>query len=108
MGYRRWCIAMLFVFLLAASPDWHADAPGAIWRYTTDAMPPPYATSSAYRSPSVVSRPAGAVLHVPAGFEVAPFAEGLAGPRTLRVAPNGDVFVAESSAGRVRILRGTT
>ena len=30
---------------------------------------------------------------------------GCSGPRTLRVAPNGDVFVAESAAGRVRILR---
>jgi glucose/arabinose dehydrogenase len=47
----------------------------------------------------------GAALHVPPGFEVELFAAGLEGPRTLRTAPNGDVFVAESRAGRVRILR---
>jgi glucose/arabinose dehydrogenase len=42
---------------------------------------------------------------VPDGFAVALFAEGLSGPRTLRVAPNGDIFVAETSAGRIRVLR---
>jgi glucose/arabinose dehydrogenase len=44
-------------------------------------------------------------LHVPPGFEVALFAHGLAGPRTLRTAPNGDIFVAETEADRVRVLR---
>jgi glucose/arabinose dehydrogenase len=33
------------------------------------------------------------------------FAEGLSEPRQMRVAPNGDIFVAETSAGRIRILR---
>ena len=42
---------------------------------------------------------------VPNGFEVNLFASGLAGPRIIRSAPNGDVFVAESGAGRIRVLR---
>jgi glucose/arabinose dehydrogenase len=42
---------------------------------------------------------------VPNGFEVNLFASGLSGPRLIRVAPNGDVFAAESSAGRIRVLR---
>jgi len=29
----------------------------------------------------------------------------LSGPRLIRTAPNGDLFVAESSAGRIRVLR---
>jgi glucose/arabinose dehydrogenase len=33
------------------------------------------------------------------------FAEGLSEPRIIRVAPNGDIFVAETSAGRIRVLR---
>ena len=33
------------------------------------------------------------------------FANGLDQPRLVRVAPNGDVFVAESNAGRIRVLR---
>jgi glucose/arabinose dehydrogenase len=85
--------------------DWHSDAPGVVRHITADAMPPPNATLSAHRAPAVVTRPAGAMLRVPPGFEVEPFAAGLERPRLLRVAPNGDVFVAESDAGRVRILR---
>jgi glucose/arabinose dehydrogenase len=52
-----------------------------------------------------VPRPADAKLQVPAGFAVAAYATGLSGPRTLRIAPNGDVFVAETQSGRVRVLR---
>ena len=33
------------------------------------------------------------------------FASGLSHQRLIRVAPNGDVFAAESEAGRVRVLR---
>jgi len=88
--------------------DWRDDAPGVVWHIMPDAMPAPYVTSSAHRAPSVVQRPAGATLRVPSGFEVAQFAAGLEEPRTLRVSPNGDVFVAESGAGRIRILRPTT
>jgi glucose/arabinose dehydrogenase len=89
----------------AAYGDWHSDAPGVVRYIAPDNLPPPYATLSAHHAPSVVTRPAGAMLRVPAGFEVEPFAAGLERPRTLRVAPNGDVFVAESGAGRIRILR---
>jgi glucose/arabinose dehydrogenase len=42
---------------------------------------------------------------VPTGFKIELFAEGLSGPRLMRIAPNGDIFVAETRAGRIRILR---
>jgi hypothetical protein len=42
---------------------------------------------------------------VPPGFRVDVFARDLIGPRLLRVSPTGDLFVAESQAGRVRVLR---
>jgi hypothetical protein len=42
---------------------------------------------------------------VPPGFAVDLFAQGLSKPRVVRVAPNGDIFVAESGAGRVRVFR---
>ena len=45
---------------------------------------------------------------MPPGFAVEVLVAGLDQPRTLRVAPNGDVFVAESSAGRLRVVRGAT
>ena len=89
----------------AAYGDWHDDAPGVVRHITPDAMPQPFVTTSARRGASVVQRPAGAALHVPPGFEVEQFAAGLEQPRTMRVAPDGDVFVTESTAGRLRILR---
>lgn len=55
--------------------------------------------------PSVVERPADARLSVPTGFSVNVFAEGLANPRHMALAPNGDVFVAESRAGEIVLLR---
>lgn len=68
-------------------------------------LPLPYATPSARNAPTVMQRPAGAKLHVPPGFSVSVWATGLAGPRAMALAPNGDVFVVESMAGRVSVLR---
>jgi len=42
---------------------------------------------------------------VPPGFQVELFASNLRDPRTVRVAPNGDIFIAESEPGRIRVLR---
>src|SRR5215813_5006711 len=47
----------------------------------------------------------GQSLQVPPGFTAAPFATGLANPRRLLVLPNGDVLVAEQSAGYLTLLR---
>jgi glucose/arabinose dehydrogenase len=47
----------------------------------------------------------GQSLQVPPGFAAAPFATGLANPRRLLVLPNGDVVVAEQSAGYLTLLR---
>jgi glucose/arabinose dehydrogenase len=89
----------------AAFGDWRADAPGT-WRHIGPAdLPRPGATPSAGNGPRIVARPAAAVPQVPPGFRVGLFASGLSGPRAMRVAPNGDVFVAETRAGRVRVLR---
>jgi glucose/arabinose dehydrogenase len=49
---------------------------------------------------------AGQVPQVPPGFSATPFATGLANPRRLLVLPNGDVLVAEQSAGYLTLLRG--
>jgi glucose/arabinose dehydrogenase len=89
----------------AAFGSWRDDAPGRRRRITADALPPPHATPSVGNGARVVGRPANATLKVPAGFEVKEFARGLTEPRLLRAAPNGDIFVAESDAGRVRVLR---
>ena len=87
------------------SGDWRADAPGVVHRVVPEAMPAPYASRSASNGPRVVARPPGALPQVPPGFSVGVFASGLEMPRTLRVAPNGDVFLAESGADRIRVFR---
>ncbi|GAC1344913.1 MAG: hypothetical protein NVSMB23_20390 [Myxococcales bacterium] len=89
----------------AALDDFRGDAPGVRRRLSAADLPEPFQTSSARNSPRVVDRPAGAGLSVPPGFKVEVFAEGLDNPRAVRVAPDGDLFVAESSAGRIRVLR---
>src|SRR5690242_11548169 len=89
----------------AAYGDWRADGPGVRRKITPADMPPPYETASASHHPSVVARPADAWPKVPPGFVVELFASGLDNPRTLRAAPNGDIFVAESGPGRIRVLR---
>ena len=89
----------------AAFGDWRGDAPGVRRLIRPADLPPPYASRSAGNAPSLVRRPPDATLHAPPGFTVTLFAEGLRGPRLLRTAPNGDVFVAETASGRIRVLR---
>ncbi len=89
----------------AAFGDWRADAPGARRHITINDLPQPFETAFAANYAKVVARPSGALPQVPSGFDVTPFATGLKEPRLLRVAPNGDIFVAEMLAGRVRVLR---
>ena len=90
----------------APSPgDWQNDAPGVRHQIRLDDLPLPYATASAGNAPQTVVQPAGASLSVPQGFQVKLFASGLSGPRLLRTAPNGDIFIAETREGRIRVLR---
>ena len=90
----------------AAWGDWTSDAPGVTRKITVDTLPAPGATRAGVAPPAVVARPAGAKLSVPPGFTVAEFAK-LDAPRQLRTAPNGDVFAAETEAGRLKVLRTT-
>jgi glucose/arabinose dehydrogenase len=53
----------------------------------------------------VIAKPVSAAPNVPPGFQVELFASNLRDPRTVRVAPNGDIFIAESEPGRIRVLR---
>ena len=85
--------------------DYRADAPGAVHRISPGDLPAAYANRSVGNGPSVVEPPPDASLRVPAGFTVQPFATGLRNPRIVRVAPNGDIFVAESMAGRIHVFR---
>ena len=85
--------------------DWRRDKPGTIRLITPQDLPRPGATASASRGARVVPRPAGTSPQVPPGFKIERFAEGLSDPRVLKVAPNGDIFVAETGSGQIRVLR---
>jgi glucose/arabinose dehydrogenase len=85
--------------------DWQQDAPGRVHRIDLAKLPKPYATPGAVNFQRVVERPADARLRLPPGFTIDVYARDLKGPRTLRVAPNGDVFVTETQGGRIRVLR---
>jgi len=87
--------------------DWRADKPGISRHLTAADLPKPGATPSTANGSHSVPRPASAIPQAPAGFKVELFAEGLSGPRIMRVAPNGDIFVAETRSGRIRVLRAT-
>jgi glucose/arabinose dehydrogenase len=89
----------------AAFDDWHADAPGVRRLIKISDLPPPAQTESAENFPTVVGRPANAKPNVPPGFSVELIASGLTGPRTLRQAPNGDLFVANGKANKITVYR---
>lgn len=89
----------------AVSGDWTKDAPGVRRKITVADLPPPYQTESATNDARVIPKPESAPLRVPAGFRIEQFAAGLEDPRYLLTAPNGDLFVTESRAGKIKVLR---
>jgi glucose/arabinose dehydrogenase len=90
----------------AAYGDWHSDHPGVMRLITVADLPKPYATSSARNSPQIVPQPKGAWPQVLPGFKVERLATGLKNPRLLRTAPNGDIFIADSGANEILVMRG--
>ena len=89
----------------AALGDWTTDAPGVRRKIVAADLAPPFETPSAQNYPRMVKRPEGAWPKAPPGFEVTEVATGLVQPRAIVRAPNGDLFLSESQAGRVRVLR---
>ena len=48
--------------------------------------------------------PSVSSLHVPPGFQITVFAQGLSGPRLITFSPSGTLLVAERGAGRIVAL----
>ncbi len=89
----------------AIDADWTQDAPGVRHKITVADLPPPYQTEAVSNDASVVKQPVGAQLRVPNGFTVEQYAADFRDPRYLLTAPNGDIFVSESRADRITVLR---
>lgn len=115
-AYRLWftgfaCIAAIsaqnVLTSQAAFSDYTKQKPGVSRKITLADLPAPYATKSVDLGPHMVRRPANAWPQAPPGFQVTEYASELDNPRLIRRAPNGDLFVAESGPGRIKVFRGT-
>src|SRR5271156_5815025 len=111
----------------AAFADWNQQQPGVRRKITLADLPQPKPEESVNNTPRVVPRPADSWPVAPNGFKVTLYAGGdsapmqradnkehmqLSGgtftmPRLIRTAPNGDLFLADSGAGTIFILRGS-
>lgn len=89
----------------AAFGDFSQDAPGVTRHITSDDLAAPGATESASNAPGNIDRPAAAMPKVPDGFSVELVATGIANPRAIEFAPNGDLFVPNSSNDEVLVYR---
>jgi glucose/arabinose dehydrogenase len=114
----------------AAFADYTQQKPGVRRKITVADLPEPKPSESVDNGPTVVQRPEGAWPIAPADFTVQLYAGGDAVapmqrsenkkethppasgtfvmPRIIQAAPNGDLFVADSQAGSVLVLRGVT
>ncbi len=90
----------------AAFSDYSQEAPGVRRKLTVEDLPKPFATESVHNQPNVVKRPDNAWPKCLPGFKVDLYASKLNNPRLIRVAPNGDLFLAESAPGKIKVFRG--
>jgi glucose/arabinose dehydrogenase len=110
----------------AAFADWNQQQPGVRRKITLADLPQPNPEEAVNNTPHVIPRPADAWPLAPPGFRVTLYAGGdsapmqradnkqvmvLGGgtftmPRLIRTAPNGDLFLADSGAGILFVLRG--
>jgi hypothetical protein len=109
--------------------DYTQQKPGVRRKITVADLPEPKITESSDFGTHIIPRPADAWPIAPAGFKVQLYAGGDAipmqrneirkathppvfgtfvMPRIIHTAPNGDLFVADSQAGAILILRGVT
>ena len=110
----------------AAFADWNQQQPGAHRKITVADLPEPKPDESVQNQPRVIPRPENAWPIAPAGFKVTLYAGGdnapmqradntehmarakgtFTMPRLMRTAPNGDIFLSDSGAGIVFVMRG--
>src|SRR6185437_12566025 len=92
----------------SAFHDAASESPGTRRHLTVADLPAPAEDQSVDNGPDVVPRPANAWPIAPKGFKVGMYATNLDNPRELRTAPNGDIFLAESESGEIKVFRGVT
>jgi glucose/arabinose dehydrogenase len=90
----------------AAFTDYTQEHPGVRRKLTHADLPAPNEEESVDNGASMVPKPEHAWPIAPAGFKVELYAQGFTEPRLIRTAPNGDLFLADSKAGEIKVLRG--
>ncbi|MEZ2331453.1 sorbosone dehydrogenase family protein [Mesorhizobium sp. RCC_202] len=85
--------------------NWKNDRPGVRRLIKPEDLQKPYVTDTASNGSDVADRPEGAKPILPPGFSAELIASGISSPRVVRVAPNGDLFVADSRANQIRVYR---
>src|ERR1700721_3858996 len=93
------------LLILVSSGARAADVPGQHFSVSPASLPRPYATSAVDNSSRTIARPAGVMPKAPDGFVVSIFASSVPHARWMAVAPNGEVFLAESDPGKIVVLR---
>jgi glucose/arabinose dehydrogenase len=93
------------VFVLASILAVAPLAPGQVTQGQKPKLPAPFATKSSGNPPEMERPPAGFLPTVPPGFKVNVFATNFKYPRWLTVAPNGDIFLADSGSGEILVMR---
>jgi glucose/arabinose dehydrogenase len=82
-------------------------APGDRFALSPADLPAANSTAPTDFDPAFADRPETATPQVPPGFAISLFASGLKHPRSLAVAPEGDIFVVEEGPGIILRLRDT-
>ena len=110
----------------SAFTDWNQQRPGVRHKITVGDLPAPNPAEAVDNGPNVVPRPITAFPIAPAGFSVTLYAGGdstplersaatehmklsngtFTEPRYITTAPNGDLFLADSGAGKIIVMRG--
>jgi glucose/arabinose dehydrogenase len=110
----------------SAFTDWNQQRPGVRHKITVGDLPAPAPDQAVDNGPNVVPRPINAWPIAPPNFSVTLYAGGdskplerkdatehmklsngtFTEPRYIVTAPNGDLFLADSGAGTIFILRG--
>jgi glucose/arabinose dehydrogenase/cytochrome c2 len=85
--------------------DWKNDAPGRAHRIDIATLPAAYDTPSTAKFPNLVPKPADAQVKLPPGFTFSVFASGTTGARKMLLTPNGDIFLSETQANKVVVMR---
>ncbi len=97
--HRKLCLVLVPIFISSC-----------VFAQDSISLPKPYATKAVTNHPNVIGWKEGKMPVAPSGFTVKKFADGFKSPRWVYQAPNGDLFVCESStkagsANQITILQ---